>query len=122
MPECPPGCGNRLPFFGSALEFRKTPHEFLLRTVLEYGDVVTTKPGSTYLWIIADADLVHEILVKQQKQFLRADNFTSILCPNVGESLVVSEGEYHSRQRKIQPAFHARPGGYPGNAVLRKSP
>ena len=108
MAKFPQGRGNGLPFFGSALEFRKAPHEFLLQTVLEYGDVATVKLGPTHLWIVADTDLVHEILVKQQKQFLRGDNFTGVLRPNVGDSLIVSEGDYHTRQRKmIQPAFHA---------------
>lgn len=98
-----------LPILGNLIEFKRSPHDFLLKIALQANaPIVNMQLGPTQLWLICDADLAQEVLVKQQKNFLRGDNYRQILAWNLGDSLIVSEGAYHAQQRKmIQPAFHA---------------
>jgi cytochrome P450 len=79
----------------------------------EYGDVVYFKVVQQHLHLVSHPDLVREILVNQQNNFIksRALQRAKIL---LGEGLLTSEGQHHLRQRRlVQPAFHRdRLAGY----------
>lgn len=110
----PPG-PRGLPLLGSIPAFRKQPAEFLLECARRYGDIVHYRLGLTDAFLIVHPDLIKDILVTHQHQFLKgyglqwAKSF-------LGEGLLTSEGDFHTRQRRLsQPAFHRqRIAGYAG--------
>lgn len=81
----------------------------LARLAEEYPKVVRLRFGPSYMWIVNDADLTHDVLVTNQKSYRRPGAFSSILKQITPESLFVSEGDVWLRQRRaLQPSFHRR--------------
>lgn len=57
-------------------------------------------------YIIQDPALIDEVLVGQSRHFIK-DRTTRALAEIVGDGLLVSDGEFWRRQRRLaQPAFH----------------
>lgn len=57
-------------------------------------------------FIVNDAALIDEVLVGQSRRFIK-DRTTRALAEITGEGLLVSDGEFWRRQRRLaQPAFH----------------
>jgi cytochrome P450 len=80
---------------------------FFQRLSREYGDVAFLMIGRNHpTYVITHPDLVREVLVTQQKSFVKGrsiDRLRRIL----GNGLLTSGGEFHLRQRRLaQPAFH----------------
>lgn len=72
----------------------------------DYGDLAYFKVASQHLYLVNHPDLVREILVTNQANFIksRALQRARVL---LGEGLLTSEGQFHLRQRRlVQPAFH----------------
>lgn len=94
------------------------PGEFLFRvsrdplTVLvdlsrRYGDIVRVPIGPQTFVLVAHPELAREVLVTQQRNFVRgyAHRGLSLL---LGEGLLTSQGDFHRHQRRLaQPAFHS---------------
>ncbi len=77
-----------------------------MRMAREYGDLPFFRLGSYSVYLLNHPDLVREVLVTQQSNFIksRALQRARIL---LGEGLLTSEGDFHRRQRRlVQPAFH----------------
>ncbi len=86
--------------------FRAKPIQFLMGIAREYGDLPYFRLGGFHVYLINHPDLVREVLVTQQSNFIksRALQRARIL---LGEGLLTSEGQFHLRQRRlVQPAFH----------------
>jgi cytochrome P450 len=103
------------------LAFRRDPLGFLLRTARDYpGDVVRFRQGPRDVYLVKHPDLVKDVLVTRQHDFSksRALQWAKLF---LGEGLLTSEGEFHTRQRRLaQPAFHRqRIGGYGADMVRR---
>lgn len=96
-----------LPVAGSLFAVRRDPIAFLTRTSAEYGDVVRFRVGHRLqAFFFRHPDQVRDVLVTHQHAFKKgrglewAKHF-------LGEGLLTSEGEFHTRQRRLsQPAFH----------------
>ena len=110
-----------LPMLGQLLAFRRDPLEFLSRIAREYpGDVVRFRPGPRDSYILKDPELIKDVLVTRQHDFRKSRGLEWAKL-FLGEGLLTSEGDFHTRQRRLaQPAFHRqRIGGYADDMVQR---
>ncbi len=83
---------------------------FLIRNLSQihkkYPDIVHVKLGITDFYLATNSDLVQEILVTKQRDFVKGE-YLQRTKKVFGEGLLTSEGDFHHRQRKlVQPAFH----------------
>jgi cytochrome P450 len=89
-------------------EYARDPLGFLSRCVREYGDVVELRFMGQPIYLLADPGLIEYVLVENNRNFTK----TRILKRNrrlLGEGLLISEGEFWRRQRRLaQPAFHRK--------------
>jgi cytochrome P450 len=95
------------PFLGSMLKFASDPAEFLLHTAIEYGDIAQFSVLGRRYYLIIKPDYVQEVLVIQSEKFRKSRLDVGILGKFLGRGILLTEGNYHRRQRKlVQPAFH----------------
>lgn len=98
---------------GSLLKFRRNPLGFLLETAQRYGDVVYYRFGRFEVYLLKNPDHIKDVFVTHQHNFVkgRGIQWAKLF---LGEGLLTSEGEFHTRQRRLsQPAFHRqRIGAY----------
>lgn len=101
----PPGPKPRYP--GELLiAMQRDTSAFLTRLAREYGDAVSFQIGPYRLVLLNHPDLIREVLVTQQRNFIKGIGQRQAKLM-VGQGLVTSEGELHLRQRRlIQPLFH----------------
>jgi len=95
-----------LPLVGHLPAFRAKPIEFLMKVAREYGDLPHFRLGPYPVYLVNHPDLIRQVLVADQIHFTksRALQRARIL---LGDGLLTSEGEFHTRQRRlVQPAFH----------------
>ncbi len=65
--------------------------------------------GPIRFYQISDAEIAHEVLVEKADQFHKAKLVKEVFRPFIGNGLLISEGDFWKRQRKLaQPAFHSR--------------
>jgi cytochrome P450 len=102
----PPG-PKGLPLFGLALAIRKDALGTLRRVAREYGDIVRLPVMLQQRIFLNHPDFIEQVLVIQQAKFHKSDLTKIIVGPLLGQGLLVSEGEFWRRQRRLaQPAFH----------------
>lgn len=78
---------------------------FMLRA-FDRGDVVRARFGGDWPVLIRHPELIEQVLVTRNRSFIK-DRVTRQLSDLVGNGLLVSEGEFWRRQRRLaQPAFH----------------
>jgi cytochrome P450 len=98
---------------GSLLRFRRDPLAFLLDTAAQYGDVVYYRFGRAEVYLLKNPEHIKDVFVTHQHNFVkgRGVQWAKLF---LGEGLLTSEGEFHTRQRRLsQPAFHRqRIGAY----------
>ncbi|ADJ49978.1 cytochrome P450 [Amycolatopsis mediterranei S699] len=71
-----------------------------------HGEIVKLYLGPAPVYFVASPRLVHEVLVNEGPKFRKGAMFDKFR-PFVGNGLVLSNGEFHLRQRRLmQPAFH----------------
>jgi cytochrome P450 len=103
-----PRSPKALPFIGNALPFARRPNRYLLNLIEQYGDVAQFKLGRLDTYVVAQPDAIQDILVRQKEKFVKSERSRKIMEAMLGQSLLVSIGDYHARQRRlVQPAFHA---------------
>src|SRR5204862_1541864 len=62
--------------------------------------------GPNRIWMLNHPDLVEEVLVTHNRRFIKHFALRRAR-PSLGEGLLLSEGDFWRRQRKLaQPAFH----------------
>jgi cytochrome P450 len=87
-------------------EFGRDRLGVLSRWARDYGDVVWARFGPRYLVFVNHPDLVEEVLVNQNRKFIKHYRLRDA-TRTLGQGLLVSEGEFWRGQRKLaQPAFH----------------
>jgi len=104
---------RELPIVGSVYRRFRSPLSFFEELKQSYGDVVRFKLFRERFILFSDPALVNEVLVTKQNSFRKGRALEGARV-FLGNSLLVSEGEEHTRQRRlIQPAFHrGRIAGY----------
>jgi cytochrome P450 len=95
------------------LEFARRRLPFLVESAGKYGDIVFFKVGNERIYLFNHPDLIRDVLVTNQKNFIKSRALVRAKRV-LGEGLLTSEGEFHLRQRRLaQPAFHRdRISGY----------
>ena len=101
----PPG-PRGLPLVGSVRDLRRDPLAFLQMLSREYGDVASFRIGSRSVYQFTHPDHVRDILVTHNRCFHKT-GLVLQARPFLGNGLLTSEGEFHTRQRRmIQPALN----------------
>ena len=78
----------------------------LTRCTRDYGDLVRIRLGLTPAVVVGHPDLVEEVLVTRNHDY-RKSLSTRRLGTLLGNGLLLSEGDFWLRQRRLmQPAFH----------------
>ncbi|MGA8767543.1 MAG: cytochrome P450, partial [Candidatus Acidiferrales bacterium] len=102
----PPG-PKGLPVMGMALDLRKDPLAGMRQMARDYGDVVRFYVMMQERILLNRADLINQVLVIQQGKFHKSELTRRITVRMLGQGLLISEGEFWRRQRRlVQPAFH----------------
>lgn len=100
-----PVAPGRLPFLGHTVEMIRRRHEFT-SSLRVHGDVVRVDLGPLKTYFVTDPRLVHQVLVTDGALFRKGAMFDKFQ-PYLGNGLLLSNGPFHLRQRRmIQPAFH----------------
>jgi cytochrome P450 len=81
----------------------------------EHGDVVKIYLGTMPTYFVTSPELTYRVLVTEGGSFAKGVMFDKFR-PYLGNGLILSDGDFHLRQRRlIQPAFHReRIAGYAG--------
>jgi cytochrome P450 len=104
-PQGPPGPPQHW-LFGNLREFGRDRLDALSRWAQEFGDVVWARFGSRSVVFLNHPDLVEEVLVNQNRKFIKHYRLRDA-ARTLGQGLLISEGEFWRGQRKLaQPAFH----------------
>lgn len=75
-------------------------------SLYRYGDVVKVYLGPMATYFVTSAQLTHKVLVSASSCFTKGAMFDKFR-PYLGNGLILSDGEFHLRQRRlVQPAFH----------------
>lgn len=91
------------------MPFRTRPDtlQFAIQTARQYGTFACARIGDRLLFQISDPELAHQVLVTHADKFHKDDILNRALRPITGNGLLLSEGEFWRKQRKLaQPAFH----------------
>jgi cytochrome P450 len=113
----PPGPKGS-PIVGVALQIRRDALGALTRAAREYGDIVRLPVVQQERILLNHPDYISQVLVVQQSKFQKSDLTKKITGRLLGEGLLVSEGEFWRRQRRLaQPAFHRSRIGEYGTAM-----
>jgi cytochrome P450 len=101
------------PFIGSVHRRFSGPLEFFSELKENFGDAARFTLFNEKFLLFSDPALVNEVLVTKQNSFRKGKALEGARV-FLGNSILVSEGEEHTRQRRlIQPAFHrGRIAGY----------
>jgi len=104
----PPGPnGNLLWNFPAMGLLRADFLGFMQQMTDEHGPVWTAKIGAEQVALVNDAELAGEILAGRAGEFRRTRSQKRLIGMAVGDGLILSDGEFWRRQRKLaQPAFH----------------
>ncbi|WNG23467.1 cytochrome P450 [Cystobacter fuscus] len=111
-PSSVTGAPGGLPLLGHALRLLRSPLDYL-QSLRGLGDIVQIRVGSSPLYVVTSSECIHQVLVTHAESFERGRLFDKATAA-IGKGLVVSNGSFHRRQRKLlQPGFHrARIHGY----------
>ena len=91
---------------GSMQEFRADSVGFLLDASKAYGDLVHFRLGPAHVHLVNSAELARAVLVDRTDEFHRSALTKSVFGRVMGDGLLVSDGAFHKRQRRLsQPAF-----------------
>ncbi len=79
------------------------------QTGARYGHLVDLRFGPVSRFLVSHPDLVRQIYVEQAAKFYKTTQIKEVLGPSLGNGLLISDGEFWRRQRKLaQPAFHRK--------------
>lgn len=101
----PPGPKGKL-ILGSLPERRSQPLQLYLNGALTYGDVVYYRMGYLNIYLLNNPDHIKYVLQDNQKNYFKGVGYEKLL-PVLGHGLLMSDGDFWHRQRRLsQPAFH----------------
>ena len=116
----------------TAKQYQTNPLQFLLamrrdglgtltQLAQRHGDIAVTTIGRRQIVLLSHPDLVREVLVTQQRCFVKGEALQRARSL-LGRGLLTNEGELHLRQRRlIQPAFHRERIASYATAITRLS-
>lgn len=96
-------------FGGHIFCYYGNPLPFLLQNMYDYGAISHFRLFRFHFYQINDPQLIGQVLVKQSSKFQKSVIYKKVLSDYLGDGLLISDGEFWKRQRKLtQPAFHTR--------------
>ena len=102
----PPG-PKGWPIVGVALDIRRDPLAGMRQMARDYGDIVRFTVMMRERILLNRPDLINQVLVLQQSKFHKSELTRKITGRMLGQGLLISEGDFWRRQRRLaQPAFH----------------
>lgn len=103
LPSPPGPRGHWL--LGNLKQFRGEKLAFYMRLAREHGDVAGFRLGPRRLVLLSHPDFIEQVLVGDNRNFVK--HFVMrLLQPVLGNGLLMSEGDFWLRQRRLmQPAF-----------------
>ena len=100
-----PSVPGRAPVIGHAYTMWKNPLSFFQKASAQ-GPIVRLWLGPKMAYLVSDHEMLNDILVRKAKSFDKGMQFDRAR-PLLGNGILLSEGSFHKRQRRImQPAFH----------------
>lgn len=94
---------------GSFSEFQNDALGFLTRSAETYADIFRFRMGPIPIYVVNNPDYLHQIFVKDADKFYKASITKKAVYKLIGNGLVLSEGDFWKRQRKLAaPAFHVK--------------
>lgn len=82
---------------------------FDVMATLEKGPICYTRLLGKRIYFVNDAEYVKRILLDNVANYPKSVTYRNNLRPFLGDGLLISEGEFWKRQRRLaQPAFHLR--------------
>ena len=113
-----PSGPRAVPVLGVLPGYSPDPLSFLSRVAGEHGDVAFLRFPGLPAYLLTGPEEIEEVLVGKSRKFAKARIMRKMLSV-AGEGLLVSEGDFWRRQRRlVAPAFHgARIRGYAGVMV-----
>jgi cytochrome P450 len=104
--KLPPG-PKGLPIAGMALDLRRDPLAGMQRIARDYGDIARFHVMMQERILLNHPDWINQVLVLQHHKFHKSELTRRITVRMLGQGLLISEGEFWRRQRRLaQPAFH----------------
>ncbi|RMG83750.1 MAG: cytochrome P450, partial [Chloroflexi bacterium] len=107
------------PILGHFRQFRRDRRRFL-EAIRPYGDIVPLRLLNKPVFVLNHPDYVYQVLVQDADHFIKSPILRRALEPLIGDGLLLSEGDFHRRQRRlIQPAFHHQRIAAYGDIMVR---
>jgi cytochrome P450 len=104
--HAPPG-PKGLPILGLALDVRNDALGTLLRLAREYGDIVSMPVMRVSRVLLNRPEYIQQLLVLDHAKLHKSTLTKLVVGPLLGQGLLISEGDFWRRQRRLaQPAFH----------------
>ena len=91
-PVRPPG-PNGWPLVGCFPAYARNPFEFATRVARDYGSLAYYPSLFAKFYQVNDPELVEEVLVHRNEQFVKGAIFQQTLAPVVGDGVAVAPGK-----------------------------
>ena len=107
-PPLPPGPRGHW-LLGSLPEIQRDMPQTLLDVTREFGGVTRLRVGPASMYLVADGDLIVELIAKRAGELRKSNRTRQSLGGHLGRGLVTLEGAEHRRHRRlVQPVMHTR--------------
>jgi cytochrome P450 len=104
--HAPPG-PKGLPILGLALDVRNDALGTLKRMARQYGDIVSMPVLRMNRILLNRPDYIQQLLILDHAKLHKSILTKLVIGPLLGQGLLISEGDFWRRQRRLaQPAFH----------------
>lgn len=98
-----------IPLLGNIFALRNKRLELLLSISQQFGDIGAFHFGPHQVPVLNSPDFIRQVLVDQSTLFEKTETVRALGTPVLGNSVFLSEGEEHRRQRRLlAPLFHHR--------------
>ena len=114
-----PPCVRELPLIGSSIPLLNDTLGFLERATAQHGDAFRFHIPGQHIFVFNHPDAIEQVLVTERSSLIK-DKLTRGLSLMFGNGLLVSEGAFWRKQRRLaQPAFHRERVASYGDVMVR---